>query len=423
MLDHNPYRCDCELFPVLRVLPGFTTKPLTLGEAACSSPPSLAGVKLLELDVERLHCDVPCAGCRCHGVPATSRLHLQCDTVPEVWPELPGGLRTAELELLRPPPGAVDLTRAPPYLRHANLSSLNLTGYPAVRHAMEIDLRHNLLRGAPLGLFAANCSVLLADNPLGCECGDAEHVAAFGEHAALVADLADVTCADGAALGGVRAGALCAARRAAAAGGALALLGLAVAGGAALLRRYRPELRLLLRKLGLPVRGDAARGAERYDAFVSFAHEDEALVAERLVPALEGGRAPLRLCVHYRDWVVGDWIPAQIARSVQQSRRTIVVVSRHFVQSQWGRMELRAALARRRVVLLLVDNAALADPELAQYAALNTYVRLDDPLVWERLRDAVLLAEPSPRAPSRLLANMLGIHRKSQPARVSGEKN
>ncbi|VVD04322.1 unnamed protein product, partial [Leptidea sinapis] len=119
MLDHNPYRCDCELFPVLRVLPGFTTKPLTLGEAACSSPPSLAGVKLLELDVERLHCDVPCAGCRCHGVPATSRLHLQCDTVPEVWPELPGGLRTAELELLRPPPGAVDLTRAPPYLRHA----------------------------------------------------------------------------------------------------------------------------------------------------------------------------------------------------------------------------------------------------------------------------------------------------------------
>ena len=62
-----------------------------------------------------------------------------------------------------------------------------------------------------------------------------------------------------------------------------------------------------------------------------------------LVPELENGDPQYRICLHYRDWVAGGLIQSQIMDSVQNSRRTIVILSTNFIESVWGQMEFRAA--------------------------------------------------------------------------------
>ncbi|KAM8701349.1 hypothetical protein ACLKA7_005025 [Drosophila subpalustris] len=61
-----------------------------------------------------------------------------------------------------------------------------------------------------------------------------------------------------------------------------------------------------------------------YDAFISYSHKDEQLIAE-LLQKLENGLHAFRVCLHGRDWLVGDCIPEQIVRTVNDSKRVIIV--------------------------------------------------------------------------------------------------
>ncbi|CAH2079499.1 unnamed protein product, partial [Iphiclides podalirius] len=134
-----------------------------------------------------------------------------------------------------------------------------------------------------------------------------------------------------------------------------------------------------------------------YDAFVSYSHQDSEL-AEKILIRLEAPPHSLRLCYHHRDWVAGDWIPAQIARSVEQSRWTIILLSKHFMESVWGLFEFRQAYLRAltgdkvRILIVLVEDV-MSDPrmndELRTYLATNTYLHIDDPQFWDKLPYAV----------------------------------
>ena len=53
-----------------------------------------------------------------------------------------------------------------------------------------------------------------------------------------------------------------------------------------------------------------------------------------------------RCCVHTRDFKVGDPIPDQILASVEQSRRTVIVLSKEYTQATWTSMEFTAAHQR-----------------------------------------------------------------------------
>ena len=133
-----------------------------------------------------------------------------------------------------------------------------------------------------------------------------------------------------------------------------------------------------------------------YDAFVSYSHKDVDFVSEELVRRLEGGDSGFRLCLHDRDWLAGEWIPDQIVRSVAASKRTIIVLSDHFVNSHWGMQEFHTAyqqlIVEKRMRLIIIMKSELSaeakkkmDKKLRKYLALNTYLKWGDPWFWQRL--------------------------------------
>lgn len=65
-----------------------------------------------------------------------------------------------------------------------------------------------------------------------------------------------------------------------------------------------------------------------YDVFISFAHEDENFVANELLPELEKGATVLYNLFHLRDWTPGEMIPTQVIKSIERSRRSLVVISK-----------------------------------------------------------------------------------------------
>ncbi|GJQ74435.1 Tl [Trypoxylus dichotomus] len=132
-----------------------------------------------------------------------------------------------------------------------------------------------------------------------------------------------------------------------------------------------------------------------YDAFVSFSHKNEEFVDKQLVRILENGPNPYKLCIHSRDWIVGEFIHTQIITSVQNSRRTIIVLSPDFLESEWATVEFRTAHTeamregRNRVIVILygdIDPKSIADEELRIYLSTNTYVKWGDPWFWKKLK-------------------------------------
>ena len=80
---------------------------------------------------------------------------------------------------------------------------------------------------------------------------------------------------------------------------------------------------------------DAAEDDRPYDAFLCHSNKDDEFVLQQLAPRLENGDKPFRLCIHYRDIPGGAYMGDSIVRSVQASKRTILVLSENFLESEY----------------------------------------------------------------------------------------
>jgi hypothetical protein len=75
----------------------------------------------------------------------------------------------------------------------------------------------------------------------------------------------------------------------------------------------------------------------RYDVFISYSHTDQEWVKNWLLPRLEA--AGLHVCIDYRDFDVGVPSLVNIERAVDDSRRTLLVLTPAWVESAWTEFE------------------------------------------------------------------------------------
>ena len=131
----------------------------------------------------------------------------------------------------------------------------------------------------------------------------------------------------------------------------------------------------------------------KYDAFVSYSSKDEHVVVHELAPRLEEGNKPYRLCLHYRDFPVGECIADTIIESIEASKRTLMLISENFLSSEWCRYEFQTAHHHilkentHRLIMVLLEDIDLndVDPDLRIHLKIGSFLRYNDPWFWEKL--------------------------------------
>ncbi|XP_052813074.1 toll-like receptor 4 [Mya arenaria] len=139
-----------------------------------------------------------------------------------------------------------------------------------------------------------------------------------------------------------------------------------------------------------------------YDAFISYADEDGEFIREDIMPKLEENG--MKLCVHQRDFLPGIPIADNIVDAIQNSRKTLVVISRPFIKGKWCMYEFNMARMETMnkrpeagclvVVLLEVVPARDMPLELLEWIKVHSYIEYTNDvegglLFWDKLMAAV----------------------------------
>ena len=74
-----------------------------------------------------------------------------------------------------------------------------------------------------------------------------------------------------------------------------------------------------------------------YDVFISYSHADREWVHAWLTPHLEA--SGLRVCLDSRDFDVGVPSLVNMERAVERSRKTLLVLTPAWVESDWANFE------------------------------------------------------------------------------------
>jgi len=75
----------------------------------------------------------------------------------------------------------------------------------------------------------------------------------------------------------------------------------------------------------------------RYDVFISYSRTDQEWVRGELLPRLE--KADLKVILDYRDFEPGAPLLTEMERAVQESRKTILVLTPAYLDSEWAEFE------------------------------------------------------------------------------------
>ena len=114
-------------------------------------------------------------------------------------------------------------------------------------------------------------------------------------------------------------------------------------------------------------------------------------MVHELVPRLEN--SGYKLCLHFRDFPIGACIADTIIDSIDNSKRTIMVVSNNFVESEWCQYEFKTAHhsvlqeKSQKIIMILMEalDSLKLDHDLKLYMKTKTYLRREDPWFWKKI--------------------------------------
>ncbi|XP_070537009.1 toll-like receptor 2 type-2 [Ptychodera flava] len=142
---------------------------------------------------------------------------------------------------------------------------------------------------------------------------------------------------------------------------------------------------------------------KRYDAFVVYNENDSDWVNNELVPNLENIDPPnFRLCIHERDFIPGNEIIDNILESIENSTKTMLILSPDFAASEWCYFEMRMAQSclfeEKRDIIVMISLKRIPDGDMPRilHNLLKTKSYLEWPenemgreLFWEKLKVAL----------------------------------
>jgi Leucine-rich repeat (LRR) protein len=150
-----------------------------------------------------------------------------------------------------------------------------------------------------------------------------------------------------------------------------------------------------------------------FDAFVTYSAKDEVFVRQVLAPELElesvsqPQQHQYKLCLLYRDLPIQQnayHMADTIVQATEASKRSIIVLSEHFIKSEWSRYDFKSGLhqalrsngrtrsKKGQLIVILLGNVANRrdlDPDLRLYLKSGVVVQWGDKLFWEKLRYAM----------------------------------
>ncbi|XP_066994447.2 protein toll [Anabrus simplex] len=420
-LDSNPLQCDCNIYHFLKYLENrlsptvYQLMNLVADNLQCAGPPQKAGMSVKELRSRTITCDrkVDCPEpCSCSFRLEDRAIIVDCRgrRLRNIPPAVP---KAAKVELmlnnnfihhlpLTLHESYVNISRL--ILSNNNITWLSKESLPPNLKELYLD-NNNLthLNSSLFDMWTNKTNLTLHGNPWMCDCDSLDLYNFLQTSFKQVEYLNNITCQDGRPLARMTAKDICPLLNSmvVALSIVIAIVGITMGILAAVYFRYQSEVKIWLYAHNMClwfVTEEELDKDKIYDAFVSYSHKDEDFVTNKLLPGLENGPTRFKLCVHYRDWIAGEFITTQITRSVQESRRTLVVLSPNFIKSEWGRLEFRAAHkqalseGRARVIVVIYGELGSIndmDSELQAYLTTNTYVKWGDPWFWDKLRYAL----------------------------------
>ncbi|XP_014869442.1 PREDICTED: toll-like receptor 13 [Poecilia mexicana] len=154
----------------------------------------------------------------------------------------------------------------------------------------------------------------------------------------------------------------------------------------------------------------------QFDAFVSYNSQDEDWVYHEMLPVLEEEQG-WRLCLDHRDFQPGKPIIENITDAIYGSRKTICVISRSYLQSEWCSREIQMASFRlfdeKKDVLILLFLEDIPPQHLSPYHRMRkllkkcTYLSWSKAekhpgVFWQNVRKALQTKDDPPKDPALL---------------------
>ena len=350
LLEHNPIVCDCRILYFVKFLhrTDFSNSEankikIETGDLYCSKPENMANRSVMKLDPMDLLCSLDIEGsnadkrcpseCSCMVRPEDKALLINCsNSILSEVPRLPAlsvlNLHHTELiiensNLTELPTishqGYSDVSKI--YVANNHIQQLNLENLPPKLQILQIH--NNRLKGInhtvleQLNHTRTLKQITLNGNPWMCDCttiGLLNYVQQFHQN---VLDYNLLSCDDNRKFNVLKPSDLCSEGqlKILIISIVIALVGLIIGLLAAFYYKYQQQIKIWLYARNMCmwfVSEEDLDKDKKYDAFLSYSHKDEDFITDHLVPELEKGAHPYKLCLHIRDWMPGEMITTQV---------------------------------------------------------------------------------------------------------------